>query len=50
MKKAMSLQLFLRLIFIWDDSNNNNVAGETHATELAEKLAQFLGVSRAFVY
>ena len=50
MKKAMSLQLFLRLMHLRDDELNSSVSSDMHAQELAKNAGQFLGVSKSLVY
>ena len=50
MRNIMSLQLFLRIIYIWDDEMNERVSSKMHAKELAENAGKFLGVSKSFVY
>ena len=50
MKKAMSLRLFLRLMYMRDDKSNDNVASDMHAVILADQAGFYLGVSKSFVY
>ena len=38
LKKAMGLQLFMRLINFWDSAKNTDVDSRTHAKELAIRL------------
>ena len=50
MKKAISLQLILRLIYIRDSECDDTISSNTYASELAAKAGRFLGVSKSFVY
>ena len=50
LKKAMSLCLFLRLMYERDDSTSTHVPAQTFAKDLAEKAGKLVGVSASFVY
>ena len=49
-KKAMSLLLFLRLMYDRDSKANNDVPAESLAKDLAAQAGRFVGVSGSFVY
>ena len=50
LKKAMSLCLFLRLMYERDDCTSTHVPAQTFAKDLAEKAGKLVGVSASFVY
>ena len=50
LKKAMIMQLFLRLMNFWDSAENADVGSRTHTEELAIKAGLYISVSKAFVY
>ena len=49
-KKAMSLMLFLRLMYDRDSSASSDVPAETLAKDLTAQAGKFVGVSASFVY
>ena len=50
LKKAMVLQLFMRLMNFRDSTDNTDVDSRIHAEEVAVKAGLYISVSKAFVY
>ena len=50
LKKAMVLQLFMRLMNFRDSAENSDVDSCTHAEELAIKAGLSISILKAFVY
>ena len=50
LKKAMSLRIFLKLLYDHSNLLDKSESSDTHASVLAQKSGELLGLSRAFVY
>ena len=50
LNKALGLRLFLQLMYERDDKFDESVSEDTHASELAERAGNLLGISWAFIY